>query len=338
MPYPKPPVEFVGAHPTNFTGGRNRAISRITFHYIVGDAGGARARFNTPNEQVSATYIIGSNGAIFNSVAEEHCAWADGNSESNNMTISIEHAGGHPSVPYTAQMYAASAQLVAYLIDKYKINDFKRHRDVSRSPTACPGELDCERIINEARRLIASNNPPPAPQPAPKPTPTIRYEKYATVRKVAYNKSTSIWNLGFTTWANATQVKPVEKGGVLDVAGVAYHPLGGKYYMSPTWFGDADKTGKPTYNIGVNVVDADPYVAPPPPPAPKPSEPVIIPNPTTPTVPPAPTPSVPVDVPKPTTPVAEPPLLSQEDADISLWQRIIEFAKRMIGYITRSKK
>lgn len=131
----------------NYEKGRRNRISRITFHHIVGDAASAIAKFQTPGVEVSATYVIGSDGQIYQCVSENDTAYCDSNPDSNSRTISIEHAGP----PYAEAMYNASATLVADLIQRYGIQDFKRHRDVSEVPTLCPGSLDVERIINKAK-------------------------------------------------------------------------------------------------------------------------------------------------------------------------------------------
>lgn len=150
----RPSAAWRPAAPGNFRSGRSASISQITFHHIVGDADAAIARFQTNGEEVSATYVIGSDGRLYQTVAEEDTPYTDGNFDSNSRSITIEHAGGLPSVPYTDAMYATSAQLCAYLIDKYGIQSFKRHRDVSDAATECPGGLDVERIIKQAKALI----------------------------------------------------------------------------------------------------------------------------------------------------------------------------------------
>lgn len=152
--YPAPSVIWKPAATGNFQVGRSAPISRITFHHIVGDAPAAIARFQTPGEQASSTYVIGSTGQIYHMVQDQNTPYTDGNFDSNSRAITIEHAGGHASVPYTPAMYDASKRLCAYLISKYKISDFKRHRDVSSKPTACPGGLDVEGIVAGAKALI----------------------------------------------------------------------------------------------------------------------------------------------------------------------------------------
>ena len=42
------------------------------------------------------------------------------------------------------------------------------HKDVSKSPTACPGALDMQAVIARANEIIKAN-----PVPSPEPTPTV---------------------------------------------------------------------------------------------------------------------------------------------------------------------
>jgi N-acetyl-anhydromuramyl-L-alanine amidase AmpD len=140
----------------NYGVGRRNPISRITWHHIAGDAPGAIARFQTAGVQVSATYVIGSDGTLYQCVDEANTPYSDGNADSNSRTISIECAGGIASVPYTEAMYATAVDLCRDLIPRYGITDFKRHRDVIDKTvypggTECPGTLDVERIITHAK-------------------------------------------------------------------------------------------------------------------------------------------------------------------------------------------
>lgn len=150
MPVPKPPITQVTIPTTNYGVVRGNP-TRITFHHIVGDALAAIARFKNANEKASATFVISSKGEIFQCVPLDHRPYSDGVTASNTITASIEHAGGTSSVPYTEAMYRASISLVAWLIDKYKITDFKRHRELKA--TACPGGLDVERILKSAKLM-----------------------------------------------------------------------------------------------------------------------------------------------------------------------------------------
>lgn len=145
---------------TNYGQGRPRSIDTIVFHHIVGDAGAAIARFRTPGVQVSSTYIIGSDGTVYYTVSEGNTPYTNGNYTENTRSITIEHAGGHASVPYTEAMYRASIALVRDIRSRHNITRFLRHRDIVS--TACPGQLDVERIVRESS---------PAAPSAPKPQP-----------------------------------------------------------------------------------------------------------------------------------------------------------------------
>ncbi len=263
MPITKPPVIVKLAAPGNYDQGREQPISRITFHHIVGDAGSAIARFKNPTVFVSSNYIIGSDGQIYENVPENDTAWCDGSWDSNSRTISIEHAGGHPSVPYTAAMYEASARLVAYLIDKYGIRDFQRHRDVidrSRYPggTACSGGLDVQAIIDRANQLIQEANRP-VPVETPKATPAgLKIEDIPNKKVViAKDGGAALWDLGFSEWGKEKSLRHFDKNTVIeDVSAIATHPLGGRYYLTEYSF----RRGVPS---GINVVDcSDVAVAP----------------------------------------------------------------------------
>lgn len=134
------------ADPSNYRKGRTHAIDQITFHHIVGNAPGGTDHFTRPNQYVSSTYAIAADGTIYQYVQEGDTPWTDANADSNSRAITIEHAGP----PYAEAMYKASIELCRDIRSRYNITRFKRHRDVSDTPTACPGELNVERIVKES--------------------------------------------------------------------------------------------------------------------------------------------------------------------------------------------
>lgn len=150
----KPAITQVKIPESNFGGERGNP-KRITFHHIVGDAPAALGRFKKPGEQASATFVISSGGKVYQCVPLNRIPFSDGQWKSNTLTASIEHAGG-PNTPYTEKMYQASIKLCAWLIAEYGIKDFKRHRTIVA--TACPGQLDVERIIKEAKKLLKGDD------------------------------------------------------------------------------------------------------------------------------------------------------------------------------------
>lgn len=144
---------------SNYRVGRTKPIDTIVFHHIVGDAPAAIARFKTPGVEVSSTYIISSTGQVYLAVKEANTPYTNGY-DWNPRSITIEHAGGTASVPYTEAMYKASIELCRAIMSRHKIVNFKRHREIMA--TACPGGLNVERIVKEAKLggLVLEEQPP----------------------------------------------------------------------------------------------------------------------------------------------------------------------------------
>lgn len=150
-------VSLIGQIPaTNYSPSRGIEPTHITYHHIVGDAQAAIARFKKTGENASSTFVIGSDGTIFQLLEISAWPYTDGNAASNRRSITIEHAGGHPNVPYTEAMYQSSIRLNAWLRGRYNIpvGNIQLHRDVSDVPTACPGALDAERIKRDSSTLL----------------------------------------------------------------------------------------------------------------------------------------------------------------------------------------
>lgn len=142
-------VNKIGIVPAGNHGGpRGIKPTHITDHHVVGDALAALAEAAKPSRQMSFTFTIGSDGTIYQALPIDIWPYTDGNATSNRRSITIEHAGGHPNVPYTEAMYASSIHLHAWLRQEYGIpeGNILRHQQVSNSPTACPGGLDTNRI------------------------------------------------------------------------------------------------------------------------------------------------------------------------------------------------
>lgn len=168
---PKPNIIWDPAHSNNYSNGRPGGSigTRETFHHIVGSGASASATFKNPSRGASSHYSVGEDGKIRQHVDLRNTAWTDGNWQSNLISITVEHAGGHPSVPYTAKMYAAAAHLRAWLKENYGHIAAIRHRQVSRTGTVCPGNLNVEKIVKDADALIKKYNttkPPKDTRPA----------------------------------------------------------------------------------------------------------------------------------------------------------------------------
>ena len=157
MSVSKPAIIRIGGVPqTNYGGKRGIKPTHITDHHIVGDAGSAIAEARKPAREMSFTFTIGSDGRIYQLLELDEWPYTDGSSVSNRRAITIEHAGGHASVPYTEAMYNSSIHLHAWLRQEFGIpeSNILRHQQVSEKPTACPGGLDTERIKRGSTKLL----------------------------------------------------------------------------------------------------------------------------------------------------------------------------------------
>lgn len=143
----------------NFGVGRRSAISQISEHHAVGDASHVLSKARGAGAEFSCTFTIATDGTIYQLVAESNTPYTDNDYRSNGRAITIEHAGGG-NYPYTEAMYKASAELHAYLFAKYPGINCVRHRDIPEikadpsKATACPGGLDVERIIRQAKEGV----------------------------------------------------------------------------------------------------------------------------------------------------------------------------------------
>lgn len=155
----------------NFMPGRSGTINHITLHVMGGFLAGTDSTFKNPQNQVSATYGIGSDGTIHQYVKESDTAWADGNARSNATGISIEHEGGYPTAQFTDECAEASAQLCADIAKRYGfgrlVHDGTKgnvwlHREIPGSThTSCPdlavNGIDVDKIINRANQILGDS-------------------------------------------------------------------------------------------------------------------------------------------------------------------------------------
>ena len=123
---------FDKADPNNYTvAGRpySNPIDKIVIHVTQGSWSGALNWFSDPTAQASAHYVVRSaDGFVGQSVLEKDIAWHAGNWSYNQTSIGIEHEGyfNDPSW-FTDAMFRSSAQLAAYLANKYQIPIDRNH-------------------------------------------------------------------------------------------------------------------------------------------------------------------------------------------------------------------
>ncbi|MDB4998527.1 MAG: hypothetical protein JWM74_5959 [Myxococcaceae bacterium] len=79
---------------------------------------------NDPGKSVQ--YIVGTDGRVAQFVPESYTAWHGGNSYYNARSVGIEHVG-YATKPFTEKEYAASAELVKYLRNKYNVPADRAH-------------------------------------------------------------------------------------------------------------------------------------------------------------------------------------------------------------------
>lgn len=104
-------------------------INKIVIHVTESSYASALNWFQNPNAQASVQYVVrSSDGQITQMVHNKDIAWHSGNWPYNQTSIGIEHEG-YTSNPawFTDAMYRSSAQLVAYLCNKYHIPIDRQH-------------------------------------------------------------------------------------------------------------------------------------------------------------------------------------------------------------------
>jgi hypothetical protein len=117
-PHAKPVIkQFIKSPHCSCRNGAN--IDQIVLHCTEGSLASALAEFQkTDGRQVSAHYVIDRNGDIYQMVSDSdrsnHCMGANQNS------IGIEHVGSETD-SLTAQQAAASAALIRWLLEQYRI-------------------------------------------------------------------------------------------------------------------------------------------------------------------------------------------------------------------------
>jgi len=262
-------TEYIPANASNFKVGRDgNSINKIIIHTVVGSLQSAITTFQNPSRIASAHYIVGLDGRIVQMVKESDTAYHAGNWQVNLTSIGIEHADNMDyNGPRTPELYEASARLVLDICKRYNIpidrQHILRHREVSLKPTACPDNLDIDRIVARANQI---NTPPPPPPPDWQ----VNRQPIGS-HVVQIQKDVSLINL-----STGDIVKTFPAGSTIEVAYRTSH-AGVDYYQTQ-------------YSAEHNAPNAFPvadfdYVKPAPeipPEAPvKPSEPVLEPTPTT---------------------------------------------------------
>ncbi len=153
----------------NFWAGRSGyKPEAFVIHIAEGTLEGGYAWFNNPSSQVSAHYMVGKDGRIWQFVKLEDTAWHAGGVDNPNWsllkagvnpnlyTIGIEHEG-FTGQPWTNAMYNASAELIGTIgrewgikVDRDHIIGHYQLNSVNRSN--CPGSgVDMNKLVSMAQ-------------------------------------------------------------------------------------------------------------------------------------------------------------------------------------------
>jgi len=138
-----------------------KPVKYIIIHTTVGSAQSAINLFaNTPQagKETSAHYGVRLDGKLIAWLEEYYTAYHCGNYSYNQQSIGIEHIdnwNGKPPEPLrTDALYETSAKLVADICTYYNLpinrTTILRHKEVPGSSTACPDNLDIDRIVKRA--------------------------------------------------------------------------------------------------------------------------------------------------------------------------------------------
>jgi N-acetylmuramoyl-L-alanine amidase len=164
----KPPMVWKPSPNQSSRGGVD--VDALIIHHTASNNTAADlATLRSPAAGVSAHYLVGRDGKIYQLVKDERRAWhagvaairGDSSPDVNSRSIGIEITNaGDGKTPFTQKQYAALEKLVPYLMKKHKIpmKNLLGHKDVAlpagRKSDPAPN-FNWERIRRAARRAVA---------------------------------------------------------------------------------------------------------------------------------------------------------------------------------------
>lgn len=134
-------------------------IDRLIIHVVQGSAAGAVNWFQNSSSNVSAHYVVGDEGRVYQCVRHEDVAWHAGNWTYNKHSIGIEHGGwADKRATWTDAKIRASAKLAAYCCRRHKIRVDRKHivehNRVPGTDHYCPGRyFPYDRYLKLIRRF-----------------------------------------------------------------------------------------------------------------------------------------------------------------------------------------
>lgn len=168
----------VPAHPSNYTKGRNTAITDVTIHHMAGilSAEACGNIFARAGRNGSAHYGIGNSGEIGQYVDEADTAWTNSNWPSNCRSVTIETSNSATGGdwPVSDAAYDTLIKLVADIAKRNNLGTLVAGKNLTWhsmfAPTTCPGDFLRASVEEIARRANEINGGSPAPAPTPVPS------------------------------------------------------------------------------------------------------------------------------------------------------------------------
>ena len=273
---------FYPAATSNYTKGRDgRSLKYFTVHHSAGWEQTLRYLWANPARNGSSHFYV--SGTVREQYVDTNdTAWCNGNWTSNTESVSCETRGDWRGY-YDQATLNNLTEVMYQCIKLYPNLVLNFHKDVSTTGTLCPADLKdkgyAQACWDKAKNRIAVENQA-AQQPA-----GLRLD--VPDKKVILIRDANLWDMSFTSFANAKAIKALPKGTVIDIAGVYDHPLSSTdYYLSNYSWNNG-------FNQGINRADCEDYLPPVAPPVG--TIPPVIPPVTPPTDGPGELPPVPVD-------------------------------------------
>lgn len=159
-----------------FSSRQGKKVVRVIVHHWAGIIGGD-SRLTNPNEAVSATYILYSNGKLYGQVPEEYRPWTSGGfaADGTSITIETQNSTLGPDWRVSPAAYQTLIDLIADIANRYgwgniEVINVRGHREFAA--TACPGpylwpRLGDLRAKAQAKFKGAGSKPTKPSTPAP---------------------------------------------------------------------------------------------------------------------------------------------------------------------------
>lgn len=232
---------YIVTDPKKHGGKRKKPIRVFVPHHNAGVTTGenlARYIKNT-SRQLSATYIIGQNGEVFQGLDEGLEPYTTGNRQIDTEAITFEIANstGAPQWKISDKAFDTLVNLTIDICKRHgikelnftgdKLGDIHLHKWYQ--DTSCPGPYLEGKMPEYVRRVNEGLKPtePTKPNKA-----DLKVEKIPTKPVVVLKKNTSMWAFDAKSWADIKSVKKFKKGDEIEVADIVTNELGSRYYRS----------------------------------------------------------------------------------------------------------